>query len=51
MYVLILVTMINTNVSVTTTNFTSSATCLSAINSALQLESSSITIKARCVAK
>ena len=51
MYVLILVVMINTNVSVTTTNFKSSATCLSAINSALQLESSSITIKARCVAK
>ena len=51
MYVLILVTMINTNVSVTTTNFKSSTTCLAAISSALQLESGSITIKARCVAK
>jgi hypothetical protein len=51
MYVLILITMVNTHVSVTTADFASSATCLAAISSALDLESSSVTIKARCVAK
>jgi hypothetical protein len=51
MYVLILIVMVNAHTSVTTTDFESSATCLSAINSALSLESSSVTIKARCVAK
>ncbi len=51
MYVLILIVMANTHTSVTTTNFKNSATCLAAISSALDLESSSITIKARCVAK
>jgi hypothetical protein len=51
MYVLVLIVMVNSSISVTTTNFKSSATCLSAINSALQLESSSIAIKARCVSK
>jgi hypothetical protein len=51
MYVLVLITMINTHVSVTTTDFESNAACLKAINAALDLEDREIKIKARCVAK
>jgi hypothetical protein len=52
-YILILITIINSHVSVTTAEFESSAGCLKAISAALELESKKddIKIKARCVQK
>jgi hypothetical protein len=51
MFVLILVVMVNTHVSVTTSDFESSAACLKAISTALDLEDREVKIKAKCVAK
>ena len=51
MYVLMLIVMTNTNISVTTADFDSNAACLKAISTALDLESREVKIKARCVAK
>ena len=51
MHILILIVLLNTNVSVTTTQLDSNAACLKAISTALELETDSVKIKARCVVK
>lgn len=51
MFVLILIVTANTHVSITTADFDSSAACLKAINTALDLEDREVKIKARCVQK
>lgn len=51
MFVLVMIVMVNTHVSVTTTKFDSNTACLKAINAALDLEDSNVKIKAKCIAK
>jgi hypothetical protein len=43
--------MSSNNTSVTTTEFKTSVSCLRAVSSALEMETSSMKIKARCVEK
>lgn len=51
MFMLILIVTVNTHVSVTTTEFESSAACLKAISTAIDLEDREVKVKAKCVAK
>ena len=53
MFILILIVTINKHLSVTTTEFESSAACLKAISTVIDLEDRTrdIKIKAKCVAK
>jgi hypothetical protein len=49
MYTLVLLVIVNSNVSLTTVEFNSSAKCMKAIDTMLELEKYGYKIKARCV--